>query len=94
MADLYLKYKVIITLINCILDLFTSEHPAALGAHEAADGHVEVGGAPLLAVKALLVSRMLGLDLPHRQTELVILLHLPHVGNFGHFQFYCSRPRY
>ena len=67
--------------------MFTSKHPAALGAHEAADGHVEVGGAPLLAVKALLVGRMLVLDLPHRQTELVILLHLPHVGNFGHFQF-------
>ena len=64
----------------------TSQHSAALGAHEAAYCHVEVGGASLFTVKALFVGWVLSLDLPHCQTELVILLHLPHVGNFGHFQ--------
>ena len=69
-SDIYLRSR------------FTSQHPAALGAHEAAYGHVEVCGASLLAVKTLLVGRMLILNLTHSQAELVILLHLPHVGNF------------
>ena len=64
----------------------TSQHSAALGAHEAAYCHVEVGGASLFTIKALFVGWVLSLDLPHCQTELVILLHLPHVRDLGHCQ--------
>ena len=35
-----------------------SEHAGALGAHEGPDGDVDIGGAALLAVEALLISSL------------------------------------
>lgn len=57
-----------------------SEHAGALGAHEGPDGDVDIGGAALLAVEALLISSLRGLDLPDCQGELVILLPFPQGG--------------
>lgn len=57
-----------------------SQDAGAGGAHEAAHGHVGVGGAPLVAVEALAVGR----EAAHLPQQLQVLLLLLPLGARGH----------